>query len=114
MSPITTHVLDTSLGCPASGVAVELARADGEVWTLLAKASTNQDGRIADLLPLASLAPGTYRLRFETRSYFARRGQASFYPHVDVVFTIESGAEGAHYHVPLLLNPFGYSTYRGS
>lgn len=114
MSPITTHILDTSLGRPASGVAVELARAHGADFTPIARGLTNHDGRIVDLLPAGALAAGTYRLRFETRSYFAQRGQASFYPHVDVVFTIEADGEGAHYHVPLLLNPFGYSTYRGS
>jgi 5-hydroxyisourate hydrolase len=114
MSRITTHVLDTSLGRPASGVAVELASADGEGWRVIAQASTNHDGRISDLAPDPGVGPGTYRLRFETRSYFARRGQPSFYPHVDVVFSIEAGEAQAHYHVPLLLNPFGYSTYRGS
>jgi 5-hydroxyisourate hydrolase len=113
MSPITTHILDTSLGRPASGVTVELGRLqdDGE-FRPLATRTTNQDGRILDLLEDAALQAGTYRLRFFTRTYFAARAQTTFYPHVDVVF--EVSADEAHYHVPLLLNPFGYSTYRGS
>ena len=114
MSPITTHILDTSLGRPASGVEVELARADGADFTPLQRAATDTDGRIKDLLPPGALVAGSYRLRFFTRAYFAQRGQASFYPHVDVVFTIEPAEVHAHYHVPLLLNPYGYSTYRGS
>lgn len=112
MSPITTHILDTSLGRPAAGVTVELARLEADDASLLATRITNQDGRIPDLLDAAAFSPGSYRLRFFTRAYFAARGQASFYPHVDVVFEVASGE--AHYHVPLLLNPFGYSTYRGS
>jgi 5-hydroxyisourate hydrolase len=112
MSPITTHVLDTSLGRPASGVGIELARAEGSEWSVLKQALTNQDGRVLDLLAPGALTLGTYRLRFDTRSYFAARAQPAFYPQVDVVFVVE--AADAHYHVPLLLNPFGYSTYRGS
>lgn len=113
MSAITTHVLDTSLGKPAAGVAVTLEAHSSDGWKTLASGTTNADGRIRDLLPAESkLAPGTYRLRFETAAYFRARGVEAFYPHVEIVFVVKDGAQ--HYHVPLLLSPFGYSTYRGS
>jgi 5-hydroxyisourate hydrolase len=113
-SPITTHVLDTSTGQPAVGVAVTLHRAsDPERWELLAQSSTDADGRITDLLAPGSLEPGIYRVRFATAPYFASVGvEQFFYPWAEVVFSVNDVAQ--HYHVPLLLNPFGYSTYRGS
>jgi 5-hydroxyisourate hydrolase len=113
-SPITTHVLDTTLGQPASGVPVtlEFESAPG-AWSMLGKGHTDADGRIRDLLPAGTpLAAGTYRLTFETESYFARMGTDGFYPHVPILFRLAN--PGQHYHVPLLLNPYGYSTYRGS
>jgi 5-hydroxyisourate hydrolase len=115
-SPITTHVLDTSRGCPAIGVPVSLSRAaPDQSWKLLAEGSTDADGRVANLLAPGSLQPGIYRLRFDTASYFAQVGVASyFYPWAEIVFQIADHEPPAHYHVPLLLNPFGYSTYRGS
>lgn len=114
MSPITTHVLDTSRGRPASGVHVTLHRRedDGE-WAELAKGTTDKDGRIRDLLLEAeAVRPGTYRLTFATGAYFESNGIRAFYPQVEVTFTITDADQ--HYHVPLLLSPFGYSTYRGS
>ncbi len=111
-SPITTHVLDTAIGRPASGVTVTLERLQGEAATELARGVTDDDGRIGDLLPPGDLSSGTYRLTFFVGDYLAASGRSGFYPHVPVVFTIEATDE--HYHVPLLLNPFGYSTYRGS
>ena len=113
-SPITTHVLDTSIGRPAANVPVTLSREDDEQrWEVLAERSTDTDGRIADLLAPGSLRPGTYRLRFATGSYFASTGREDFfYPWAEIVFTVHDSRQ--HYHVPLLLNPFGYSTYRGS
>jgi 5-hydroxyisourate hydrolase len=112
-SPITTHVLDTSLGRPAAGVPARLERLlEGGASEELARGVTNDDGRIADLLPPGSLVSGTYRLRFELAPYFAADGRASFYPHVEITFDVREPSE--HYHVPLLLSPFGYSTYRGS
>src|SRR5262245_23485869 len=114
MSPITTHVLDTALGRPAQGVAVvlELQRADGG-WTELARGTTNADGRIPDLLPDgALLQKGTYRVTFDTGSYHRAQGVETFYPLVQVLARFEE--TGGHYHIPLLLSPFGYSTYRGS
>jgi len=114
MSPITTHILDTSRGRPAAGVAVVLERQAGqELWYDLARGTTNEDGRITDLWPGGVLVPGgIYRLRFATASYFQALGIRAFYPDVQVVFQIDDAS--AHYHVPLLLSPYGYSTYRGS
>ncbi len=111
-SPITTHVLDVSLGRPAKGIAVRLARAEGASWNELAESETDADGRASRLLPPGSLEAATYRISFELAPYFAASGRKSFYPSVDIVFVVESVVE--HYHVPLLLSPFGYSTYRGS
>ena len=114
MSGITTHVLDTSLGRPASGVRVmlEFETADG-TWKLIGKGATDADGRVKDLLPSGfALHGGVYRLVFETESYFAAQDIEGFYREVSIVFTIRDPTQ--HYHVPLLLSPFGYSTYRGS
>ena len=111
MSTISTHVLDTALGRPAAGVGVTLERADDEAR--LGSGTTDADGRLRDLLaPGASLAAGTYRLRFAVGDYFARAGRDTFYPEVVVSFNVAPGNE--HYHVPLLVSPYGYSTYRGS
>ena len=108
MSPITTHVLDTAQGRPAAGVAVTLER--GPDWTQVGSGRTGDDGRLAGLgSPEAS---GPYRLRFDTGAYFAAAGTRAFFPEVTVQFEVERPEE--HHHVPLLLSPFGYSTYRGS
>jgi 5-hydroxyisourate hydrolase len=114
MSPITTHVLDTSRGQPAAGVAVILHRQNGQdSWTEMARGATNADGRLPDLLADGTtLTPGVYRLTFATGAYFAALGSRSFYPQVQVTFQIDNPRE--HFHVPLLLSPYGYSTYRGS
>lgn len=118
-SPITTHVLDVSLGRPAAGIGVALARANGDDWHALGTGETDADGRASQLLTPGALEAGTYRLRFTLTDYFTRTQRTSFYPHVDIVFVVAGGAvgpgaTGEHYHVPLLLSPFGYSTYRGS
>ncbi len=107
MSGITTHVLDTSRGCPAAGVPVVLERAVGSGWDLVGRGTTDADGRARDLLTSAP-ENGRYRLTFDTGSYL----DGGFYPEVSVTFVVESAED--HYHVPLLLSPFGYSTYRGS
>jgi 5-hydroxyisourate hydrolase len=113
MSGITTHVLDTSLGRPAEGVPVTLEVEAAGGWKLVGKGTTNADGRISDLVSKEiSLAAGVHRLIFDTAKYFATRQVQGFYPQVTIVFRIEDPAQ--HYHVPLLLSPFGYSTYRGS
>ena len=112
MSPITTHILDTAAGKPAAGVPVQLQRLTGSSWTDLAQGSTNADGRVTDLLKPGTLVAATYRITFDTGAYYREQGAGSFYPEVAVVFQVENTQE--HYHVPLLLSPFGYSTYRGS
>jgi 5-hydroxyisourate hydrolase len=114
MSAITTHVLDTSRGQPAGGVAVRLdiEAADGN-WKEIGAGLTDTDGRAKDLLPSGfALHGGVYRLVFDTESYFAAQGVEGFYREVAITFTIRDPAQ--HYHVPLLLSPFGYSTYRGT
>jgi 5-hydroxyisourate hydrolase len=113
MSPITTHVLDLSSGHPASGVAVLLSVRADDRWDDLAVGTTDADGRVRDLLPDGTaLAAGTYRLQFETYDYFLAMGVKAFHPSVVVHFLVDDPT--AHFHVPLLLSPFGYSTYRGS
>jgi 5-hydroxyisourate hydrolase len=113
MSAITTHVLDTSVGKPAAGVAVKLEVQGVGGWQTIASATTNADGRAAELLLRgATLTAGTYRLWFDTAAYFRARGMESFYPHVEIVFVVNDAAQ--NYHLPLLLGPFSYSTYRGS
>ena len=108
MSLITTHVLDTSTGTPAAGIQVILR---GPEQQHIATGKTDDDGRIGDLGP-ESLAPGTYELVFATGDHFDVRGIAHFFPQVTLAFVVEASA--GHYHVPLLLSPFGYTTYRGS
>ncbi|MEW5926159.1 MAG: hydroxyisourate hydrolase [Gemmatimonadota bacterium] len=113
MSAITTHVLDTARGRPAQGVWVVLERVEDGTPSPLARGVTDADGRLRDLLPAeAPLEPGVFRLVFDTGRYFAGQGVQSFYPEVAVVFLVRDA--GQHHHVPLLLSPFGYSTYRGS
>ena len=106
MASLSTHVLDTSAGRPAAGLRITLESADGSV---LAEGLTDDDGRIARLAD--DLASEDHVLRFDTGAWFAARGTSAFYPQVVVTFAI--GTDD-HYHVPLLLNPYGYSTYRGS
>ena len=107
---ISTRVLDTSRGVPAPGVPVSLALRTEDGWTELAAAPTDADGQVANLLPdNVNHFVGTYRLRFDVSGYFATRSVVAFYPHIDVVFTVQ---EDEPHHVPLLVSPFGYSTYR--
>ena len=113
MSGITTHVLDTARGRPAIGVPVVLEFQENDGWREIARAETDADGRARQLLPPDSpLVAGTWRLTFGVGSYFAAQGVESFYPEASIVFIIRD--PGQHYHVPLLLSPYGYSTYRGS
>lgn len=112
-SPITTHVLDTATGSPAKGVPVILSFFQGSHWEELAKGVTNDDGRVADLLsPDTQLSQGVYKMLFDTSTYFKNNDTRGFYPYVEVVFDLRE--LDSHYHIPLLLSPFGYSTYRGS
>jgi len=108
MSSVSTHVLDTATGRPAANLEVRLAHADGPELTVR---RTNDDGRVGDLAK--ELAPGAYRVTFLTGPYLAAQGHTTpFYPEASIVFVVEAGE--AHYHIPLLLSPYGYSTYRGS
>ena len=112
MSPITTHVLDTATGSPAAGLPITLERKTADGWVTITSAVTNSDGRVANLMEEGTLTAGVYRMTFDTGAYFAANGTLGFYPYVPVPFEIV--ATDQHYHVPLLLSPYGYSTYRGS
>jgi 5-hydroxyisourate hydrolase len=114
MSPITTHVLDTSRGLPAAGMRVALDRQTGpESWTELASGVTNADGRLVDLVAeTVNFTAGIYRLRFATASYFHSLGAPRFFPEVQILIQVDDPR--GHLHVPLLLSPYGYTTYRGS
>ena len=113
MSPITTHVLDIARGRPAAGLTVFIDYRDEKGgWEELASGTTNADGRIPDLLKTTVLKTGIYRVRFATGDYFQSVSVRAFYPEVQVVVFLDDPA--GHYHIPLLLSPYGYSTYRGS
>ena len=114
MSPITTHVLDTSVGRPAVGMPVVLERNTHSAgWQKVGEGMTNIDGRVNDLLAKTeAFLPGHYRLVFETGPYFLIRDIECFFPQVTIGFVVKDSQQ--HYHVPVLLSPFGYSTYRGS
>ncbi len=109
---ISTHVLDASRGAPARGMRVTLFRLAGVEWEEVGSGPTDEDGRCPGLTTGVDLGAGTYRLRFETGAYFARIGLETFYPVAELTFSATNA--GGHYHVPLLLSPFAYSTYRGS
>lgn len=117
MSTVTTHVLDTALGRPAAGVPVRLESVPAGTTqaTVVAEAHTDDDGRARELGP-DQVQPGTYRLVFDVATYAAASGQSCFFPEVTVTFRLTVAEDGdvAHHHVPLLLSPFAYSTYRGS
>jgi 5-hydroxyisourate hydrolase len=116
MSSITSHVLDIALGQPARNLRARLERLEAiegaQDWTTLAEGLTDEDGRIKAFSPDGAIKTGTYRLCFDTRTYLEASGRPVFYPQIDIVFSVDR--EGERYHVPLLLSPFGYSTYRGS
>lgn len=113
MSGLSTHVLDTARGRPAAGVPVTLERRAGGAWREISRAATDADGRVRSLLPEGeALAAGEYRLTFALAEWFAAAGREAFYPEAAIVFAVTRTDE--HHHVPLLLAPFGYSTYRGS
>ena len=112
MGGITTHVLDTARGRPAAGVPVTLELKDAGGWRGVGRGATDADGRLRDLLPEGyELKEGDYRLTFDAGAYFAAQGVEGFYTEVTVAFVVRDPA--SHYHVPLLLSPYGYSTYRG-
>ena len=111
---ISTHVLDTASGKPAAGVPIQLFRRESSGdWRRLASARTDSDGRCAQLLPAdEELAPGEYRLEFDTATYYSAQKVDGLYPAVHITFVVRSG--DSHLHIPLLLSPNGYTTYRGS
>ena len=113
---LTTHVLDTARGCPAEGLKIDLFRLTGQDRALLKTVITNADGRTdAQILPAEDFAPGTYELVFHTGDYLDRTGTPPEAPRFLDVIPLRFGmSQATHYHVPLLLSPFGYSTYRGS
>ena len=112
MSQITTHILDTMQGRPADGVTIILFVQQPKGWNEIAKGVTNNDGRVTTLLKKdVVLEHGIYKMKFETQAYFAQQNIQTFYPYVEIVFDITSDE---HYHIPLLISPYGYSTYRGS
>ena len=113
MSPITSHRLDTALGQPARDLDIRLDVLENDgAWRTFSRRSTDSSGRVTNLMRAGELEQRTYRLTFETGAYFTRNAQPVFYPRVEVVFQIAATAE--HYHIPLLISPFGYSTYRGT
>jgi 5-hydroxyisourate hydrolase len=112
MSAITSHVLDTSLGKPAAAMSVSLALLEDGAFVELGRGETDADGRVNALLGASALIVGLYRLRFESGAHYRATGQDSFYERVEIQFHVTDPSQ--HYHVPLLLSPFGYSTYRGS
>jgi 5-hydroxyisourate hydrolase len=111
-STLSTHVLDAALGRPARGIDVTLERVTEDRMRIIGGGTTSAEGDISSLVTQANLAPGVYRLRFDSEGYFAATGRETFYPEIVIHFRV--GAATAHYHVQLLLSPFGYSTYRGS
>lgn len=108
---ISTHILDTTRGRPASGVRVTLEARGESGWAVTGEGTTDADGRVKALM-VESPAPGTYRITFQVGAYFEEQGVKAFYPEVTITFLVAEG--GQHFHVPLLLNPFGFTTYRGS
>jgi 5-hydroxyisourate hydrolase len=112
---LSTHIVDAARGRPAESVAVAVSWRTGSGWEPVARGVTDADGRLrvtADAGAEVGLQPGVYRIEFDTGAYFAATGQTGFYPLVSIAFEVTD--PGAHYHVPLLLSPFAYSTYRGS
>lgn len=109
---ITTHVLDTARGRPAEGVRIALEVEEGGRFVELGRGATDADGRLRTLMGERPLAAGTYRITFETGAYFAAQGQDSFFPSVTLLFAVKDASQ--HHHVPLLLSPYGFTTYRGS
>ncbi len=114
MATISTHILDVARGAPAGGVAIALGSQNtDESWTELSHAWTDEDGRVKPFFLVTEPLPsGIYRLVFDTEAYFSGLDVESFFPQVIIVFKINDSAQ--HYHVPLLISPYGYSTYRGS
>jgi 5-hydroxyisourate hydrolase len=112
MAKITTHVLDTARGKPAAGVAIVLEKKEGAGFSKVGSGATDDDGRLKTLSDPDGVPAGTYRITFDVGGYYAKLGTESFYPEASVTFVVKDPAQ--HFHVPLLLAPYGFSTYRGS
>ncbi|CAO95213.1 hydroxyisourate hydrolase [Erwinia tasmaniensis] len=112
-NPLSVHVLNLQTGVPTAGVAVELEQQQKQGWVKLASGITDKNGRIAELYPAGqSMATGHYKVVFKTGDYFKQQQQPTFFPEIPVIFQVEKSGE--HYHIPLLLSQYGYSTYRGN
>lgn len=112
-NPLSVHVLDQVSGQPAPGIAVVLEQQQGQSWKTLNQGTTDAQGRIKGLFPeKQTLSPGIYRVTFKTGAFFRAQGTATFFPEIPVLFEVSNPAQ--HYHIPLLLSPFGYATYRGN
>ncbi|EZP68421.1 hydroxyisourate hydrolase [Pseudomonas sp. P7] len=112
-NPLSVHVLNLENGLPSAGVSVTLEQQVGDKWQSLSEGVTNQQGRIAELFPAnRSMTPGEYRVVFKTGDYYKKANRETFFPEVPVIFQVKQADQ--HYHIPLLLSPYGFSTYRGS
>lgn len=112
-NPLSVHVLNLQDGLPSAGVNVKLEKQEGKNWAVLNSGTTNEQGRIPALYPNdKTLEKGVYRVTFQTGEWFAKHNQSSFFPEIPVIFTVDAAVP--HYHIPLLLSPFGFSTYRGN
>lgn len=112
-NPLSVHVLNLENGLPSAGVGVTLEQHVGDQWQSLSEGVTNQQGRIAELFPAGqSMKPGEYRVVFKTGDYYKKENRETFFPEVPVIFQVKQADQ--HYHIPLLLSPYGFSTYRGS
>lgn len=112
-NPLSVHVFNLENGLPSPGVEVTLEKQSGNAWQALSSATTNEQGRITALFPEGKdLEKGTYRVTFKTGEWFAEHKTSTFFPEVPVIFTADGSVP--HYHIPLLLSPYGYSTYRGN
>ncbi len=112
-NPLSVHVLNLQTGVPSAGVEVTLEQHVGKDWQVLAHGTTNEQGRIAELFPADhAFVAGEYRVVFQTGDYYKRTGQETFFPQIPVIFQVKQTDQ--HYHIPLLLSPYGFSTYRGS
>ncbi|OJU78917.1 MAG: hydroxyisourate hydrolase [Acinetobacter sp. 39-4] len=112
-NPLSVHVLNLENGLPSAGVKVILEKQENSQWKELNQSTTNQQGRITALYPEdAALQKGIYKVTFKTGEWFRKNKQSSFFPEVPVIFSVDGNLE--HYHIPLLISPYGYSTYRGN
>ncbi|XP_055710444.1 probable 5-hydroxyisourate hydrolase R09H10.3 [Phlebotomus papatasi] len=112
--PISVHILDTSRGCPAAEVPIMLYKEENGTWKTVGSSQTNSDGRCDQFLTREEFSAGTFKIHYAVHEYFMKNLGFSFYPYIEVVFKIENASDNQNYHIPLLLSPYGYSTYRGS